>query len=124
MAKRYDIIYRLVVVVVVGVFLAGCAVAPSGVETSRVGAKPVLTLSAPNGFSFAVFSDRTGGDQAEGTRVWRQAIAQANRMRPDFVYTVGDLIWGYGDRQTWLKEAEAFHADTQLLEMPFNFSLG
>lgn len=106
-------------VVLVCVLLAGCASRPSEVQTSRVGAKSLLAPATAKGFHFMILSDRTGGDITEGTQVYRQAIEQTNRMRPDFVCTVGDLVWGYGDRQGWIQEANDLKADLQQLRMPF-----
>ena len=95
-----------------------CAANTRPVQTSRDVEKPLQTPTRNEGFNFAIFSDRTGGNQEEGTRVWRQAIAQVNQMGPDFVYTVGYLVWGYGDRKEWLQQAEDFQVDTQLLKVP------
>jgi len=98
---------------------AGCRCGLSEVRTSRAGAKELYMPPAAEGFSFAIFSDRAGGDIQEGTRVWRQAIEEANRMHPAFVCTVGDLIWGYNNREQWVQQAWDFAADTQLLDVPF-----
>lgn len=41
---------------------------------------------------FAIIGDRTGGHQPG---VYEGVVAEAERMRPDFVFTVGDQIEGY-----------------------------
>ncbi len=114
--KRVNIL--LLISVVLTCF--SCAANTRLVQTSRNVEKPLQTPTRNEGFNFAIFGDRTGGNQEEGTRVWRQAIAQANQMGPDFVYTVGDLIWGYGDRKEWLQQTEDFQADTRLLKVPLD----
>jgi len=47
--------------------------------------------NAEKKFTFAVFSDLTGGERE---RIFEIAIAQLNLLRPEFVINVGDLIEG------------------------------
>src|SRR5580658_814270 len=47
--------------------------------------------NAKSTFRFAIVSDRTGGPR-DG--VWERAMEQLNRMQPEFVMCVGDLIQG------------------------------
>ncbi len=51
--------------------------------------------AAPDKFSFAVFSDLTGGER-EG--VFELAVAQLNLLRPEFILSVGDLVEGSDER--------------------------
>ena len=45
----------------------------------------------PENFRFAIVPDRTGGDYRGG---FTNALAKVNRMHPEFVITVGDLVEG------------------------------
>lgn len=57
-------------------------------------------------FSFAVFSDLTGGER-QG--VFETAIAQMNLLRPEFIVNVGDLIeGGESDTAEWHKQWNGF----------------
>ncbi len=47
--------------------------------------------SANDKFSFAVFSDLTGGERE---RIFEIAVAQLSLLRPEFIINVGDLIEG------------------------------
>ena len=47
--------------------------------------------AAENKFTFAVFSDLTGGER---DRVFEIAVAQLNLLRPELIINVGDLIEG------------------------------
>src|SRR6516225_6362234 len=53
----------------------------------------------PQGFRFAIVSDRTGTHRAN---VFAQAVEKLNLLQPEFVITVGDLI--EGDKQPPLEE--------------------
>jgi hypothetical protein len=70
------------------------------------------------GFSFAIFGDRTGG----GTRdlsVLDQGIDAANLLDTDFVLTVGDLVEGYCGPQTWMPQMRDYRKHMEQLEMPW-----
>ncbi|WP_430817582.1 metallophosphoesterase family protein [Carboxylicivirga sp. RSCT41] len=47
--------------------------------------------NANNKFSFAIFSDLTGGERPE---IFKVAVEQLNLLRPEFIINVGDLIEG------------------------------
>jgi len=47
--------------------------------------------AADTKFTFAVFSDLTGGERE---RIFEIAVAQLSLLRPEFVINVGDLIEG------------------------------
>jgi 3',5'-cyclic AMP phosphodiesterase CpdA len=72
-------------------------------------------------FTFAIIADLTGGER-EG--IFNVAVAQINRIEPDFVLSVGDLIEG-GTRDTIQlnNEWDSFDARVGQLDMPF-FHLG
>ena len=96
-----------------------CAANTRPVQTSRDVKKPLQTPVKNEGFKFAIFGDRTGGNDTEGTAAMTEAIRQVNKMGPDFVCTVGDLIQGYDNRPKWLKEKEAFDEMTEQLNIPW-----
>lgn len=58
-------------------------------------------------FSFAVFSDLTGGERPG---VFEVAVAQLSLLRPDLVLNVGDLIEGGDDPQTIARQWEDFES--------------
>ena len=63
-------------------------------------------LSSPveqENFSMVIFGDRTGGPES-GLKVLEDAVWMANRLAPDFVMTVGDLVNGYNARKEWLTQ--------------------
>jgi hypothetical protein len=62
--------------------------------------------AAEDKFSFAVFSDLTGGERP---RVFEIAVAQLNLLRPEFIINVGDLIEGETrDRARLEREWDSF----------------
>ncbi len=82
---------------------------------------PAGTMPAPDAtdsFSFIVFPDRTGGP-ASGVRVLEQAVNTANLLDPDFVITIGDMIQGYADAETWLAQAAEYKSIMDRLTAPW-----
>jgi 3',5'-cyclic AMP phosphodiesterase CpdA len=69
-------------------------------------------------FTFVIFGDRTGGSP-DGLEVLAQAIDAANRLDPDFVMTVGDLVQGYTKREPWLRQMNEFKGVMRRLERPW-----
>lgn len=61
--------------------------------------------AADDKFTFAVFSDLTGGER-EG--VFDIAVAQLNLLRPEFIINVGDLIEGDTDRVVVDRQWDSF----------------
>ena len=99
-----------------------CAFAgASTFEHSLSGTKPWTNenfLDDPQEFSFAVVSDRTGGERKG---YFPKAMDALNLLRPEFVMSVGDLIAGGGVpekdlRKQW-DELEGYIAK---LKMPFD----
>ena len=75
-------------------------------ELSKIAGWKGLSPKPEGGFSFVVFSDRTG-DHKPGE--WAAAVREANLLKPDFVICVGDLIEGYTeDRQELIKQWDEF----------------
>ncbi|MGE9269023.1 MAG: LamG-like jellyroll fold domain-containing protein [Verrucomicrobiales bacterium] len=87
-------------------------------HTSRAAKRLPVLPQEKDAFSFVVFGDRTGGP-AEGVSVLADAVRDVNLLEPDLVMTVGDLIEGYGDRPTWLKQAAEYKSIMDELEMPW-----
>ncbi len=61
--------------------------------------------AAPEKFTFAVFSDITGGERPD---VFDVAVAQLNLLRPELIVNVGDLIEGSVDREVVDREWDEF----------------
>jgi len=60
----------------------------------------------PDKYTFALFSDLTGGERAG---IFNVAIAQLNLLRPEFIVNVGDLIeGGTSDDDVLAKEWDSF----------------
>ncbi len=72
--------------------------------------------NASNKFTFAVFSDLTGGERE---RVFEIAVAQLNLLRPALIVNVGDLIEGASDDPAALaKEWDWFDERAQRARAP------
>jgi predicted phosphodiesterase len=71
---------------------------------------------------FAVIGDRTGSCVPG---IYEKIVAEVERMKPDFVITVGDHIEGYTDDTTLLKkEWEEYKSLISPLTMPIYFTPG
>ncbi|REK22621.1 MAG: hypothetical protein DWQ42_16690 [Planctomycetota bacterium] len=82
--------------------------------------KPVL--DDPNRFQIAIMTDRTGGHRPG---VWMKGVRAVNRLRPDFVMSVGDLIEGYTEDQAQVeREWQEFLGFIEKMEMKFFFVAG
>lgn len=91
------------------------------VETKAV---PWTSLEFPpeDDFEFVVMADRTGGKRAE---VFREATEKINRMRPDFVICVGDLIPGYTEKPEEVAKMRAeLEKELAAYEVPFFYVAG
>ncbi len=71
-----------------------------------------------DGFTFAVYGDRTGGP-VEGLDVLRRAVVDTNLFDPDFVMTVGDLVNGYNEAEEWIDEMREYKSIMNDLAMPW-----
>jgi len=69
-------------------------------------------------FSLAIFGDRTGGP-ASGMKILGEAVNMANRLAPDFVMTVGDMINGYNRTPEWTSQMREFKSTMSGLRMPW-----
>jgi len=77
----------------------------------------VVTTPAPP-FRIAILPDRTTG-RDWGLPYLQAAVADLNRIQPDAVFTVGDMIQGYTrDPAEWTRQADEWKAITDGLRMP------
>ncbi len=73
---------------------------------------------AREGFTFLAYGDRTGGRPA-GLKILERAVEVTNKLDPDFVMTVGDLVNGYNKPDAWLKQTAAYKDVMNRLNMPW-----
>lgn len=97
--------------------------------TTQSPARPPVHAGTPSGqrlrapgeqdnFSIVIYGDRTGGRES-GLQVLAEAVRMTNRLAPDFVMTVGDLVQGYNERGEWLAEMRQFKRHMKPLAMPW-----
>ncbi len=87
-------------------------------ETNRESKVKLPLPLEEDAFVFAVFGDRTGGPAA-GIKILDQAVSEVNLIEPDLVMTVGDLIQGYNQTPTWLKQMREYKGVMGKLVMPW-----
>ena len=111
----------IVLLVVSGpIGLAGETQKPS--DLSKIAGWKGVAPNTGDAFHFIVMSDRTGGHLPGA---WALAVEQVNRVKPDFVMSVGDLIEGYTDDEAkLLAQWKEFDALTQELDAPFFYCPG
>ena len=83
---RLDAIWRMCAIAIVAAFAAG--------SKPPDGPRPWTHLNYqndPDDFQFAIVPDRTGGDYRGA---FTNALDKVNRMHPEFVITIGDLVDG------------------------------
>jgi len=105
---------RMLIISTLLLLLAACAAAPAPVEsgspqaapTGDPGPRTARPFDAAEGkFTFAVFSDLTGGER-DG--VFEVAVAQLNLLRPEFIMSIGDLIEGADTRAEIDRQWDSF----------------
>lgn len=106
--------------------LTGCAERSAVPSDIRTGADVPRTDKAfrndPASFQFAIVGDRTGGHRPG---VFARAMEQVNRLQPEFVVCVGDLIEGYTeDAEVLAAEWDELDALVEQLDMPFFYTVG
>lgn len=98
---------------------------PSKVQTDVEARNPWTNLdlnNRPDTFQFAVVSDRTGGHRPG---IFERGVEALNRVQPEFVMSVGDLIEGGSeDPGQWALEWSEFESKVDALQMPFFFCPG
>ncbi len=76
---------------------------------------------SPEKFTFALFSDLTGGERP---RIFEVAVAQLNLLRPDMIVNVGDLIDGTGDAAEWNRQWNDFDERADKAKAPIFYAGG
>ena len=78
--------------------------------------------AAPDKFTFALFSDLTGGERAG---VFEVAVEQLRLLRPELIVNVGDLIeGGTTDREQLTREWDAFDERARRANAPVFYAGG
>ncbi len=78
--------------------------------------------AADEKFTFAIFSDLTGGER-DG--VFEVAIAQINLLRPELIVSVGDLVdGGYKDTVEWKRQWDWFDQRADKARAPIFYTGG
>jgi Concanavalin A-like lectin/glucanases superfamily/Calcineurin-like phosphoesterase len=99
--------------------LAGPALAdPPAIHTNRPNPGPLPLPKGDDVFHFLIFGDRTGGPP-DGVKILAQAVRDANRLDPDLVMTVGDLVQGYNAETAWDTQMKEYRGVMQGLRMPW-----
>ncbi len=117
----------LIGVCVAALAVAGCIGRPTSDlttprELSRAAGWKGSAVNAADAFRFVVMSDRTGGHEPGA---WAQAVAEVNRLKPDFVMCIGDLVEGYRDEEAEVvAEWKEFDELTRKLDAPFFYCPG
>lgn len=80
-------------------------------------------ITPPEGhFQFAIVGDRTGGHRAG---VFPEALHRLNRLQPDFVMSIGDLIEGLLPNASMAhRQWDQFDGFVEALDMPFFYLPG
>lgn len=105
--------------------LGGCASCPRATFEVEAGpdANPWTSLAAnndPDHFQFAIISDRSGGIRPG---VFERGVEALNRLQPEFVMCIGDLI--EGNTEAGLDaEWDEFDKIAAGFEMPFFYAAG
>ncbi|MEM8680772.1 MAG: metallophosphoesterase, partial [Planctomycetota bacterium] len=96
---------------------------PTTLDASRFTTNRESSVELPlpeekDAFVFAVFGDRTGG-HPEGIEVLEQAVEDTNLYEPDLVMTVGDLIQGYNETESWMAQMAEYKSVMNKLLCPW-----
>ena len=118
-------IWLLTSLLVSCVSVSDSLVAPDLQTHHQKDARPWTSLDIQDGpekFSFAVITDRTGGERKG---VFGPLIEKVDLMQPGFVMSVGDLIQGYTeDKATIEAEWNEFDGFIETLDAPFFYVAG
>ena len=136
MRTTISILVVAVLVVVVSFTLTGNSADPVSDSRASTRSSPCRTpadlskiagwcgaaVNSPDTFRFVILSDRTGG-HIPG--LWAQAVTETNRLKPDFVMFIGDLVEGYTDDEKEIRR-QWTHIDaiTRKLNAPFFYCPG
>ena len=81
--------FLIAALVTVGWLTGGCAPADSPAALSGPAGWRGAHVNSPDAFRFVVLSDRTGGHEPGALA---RAIVAINRLKPDFVVSIGDPV--------------------------------
>ncbi|MHC4714600.1 MAG: metallophosphoesterase family protein [Planctomycetota bacterium] len=117
-SRRSNLVGTCLLTVVLSLTLAisvAAAEAPEGSGLHPWTDRPFI--DSGENFRFAIVSDNAGGTRPG---IFADAVAKLNRLRPEFVMCVGDLIDGYEEEQAEIEEDWGeFFAILEPLEMRF-----
>ncbi len=98
---------------------AGAAEPPPGIIPGTAGRDLPAPPDPERSLVLAVLPDRTTG-RDWGLRYIEMAVEDLNRIRPDAVLSIGDMIQGYTRSvEQWDREVAEYRAITDRLTMPF-----
>ncbi|MDR1491375.1 MAG: metallophosphoesterase [Planctomycetaceae bacterium] len=88
------------------------------VETSRNSHATLTVPQVDPSFTFLIFGDRTTG-KPEEISILKDAVVDANRLAPDFVMNIGDMVQGYNATEQWLEQMKEYKAVMNGLKCPW-----
>lgn len=110
----------LLVLIIAG---AGAEAAPPAFQrdaaNDAIDGQVVQVAVAPRSLRIGLLPDRTTG-RDWGLPYLRQAVSDFNRIKPDVVFTMGDMVQGYTrDVAEWERQVREYQEITAPLSMPF-----
>lgn len=114
---RYCLLANVVLILAIPAMAQNVPFFKSDVETEKKPWTNMNFYNNPDNFQFAIVGDRAGGIRAG---VFEDAVLKLNKLYPEFVLSVGDIIAGY-TRDTVLLNTERLEIDSIVgqLKMPF-----
>jgi len=91
---------------------------PKRLVTNRTSRVELPLPQEKDAFTFAIFGDRTGGPP-EGIEILKKAVADVNLFEPDLVMTVGDMIQGYNETDSWMPQMREYKSVMDELLCPW-----
>ncbi|MDR2115291.1 MAG: metallophosphoesterase [Planctomycetaceae bacterium] len=88
------------------------------VETPRNSAVTLTVPEANSSFTFLIFADRTTG-KPEDIAILKDAVVDANRLAPDFVMNIGDMVQGYNNTEQWIEQMKEYKTVMNKLNCPW-----
>jgi Concanavalin A-like lectin/glucanases superfamily/Calcineurin-like phosphoesterase len=91
---------------------------PPPINAGTATGKELTSPPVRDSFTFLLFGDRTTG-RTPGLKVLDRAIEVANRLDPDFVLTIGDMVQGYTVPARWLAQMREYQEHIKALRPPW-----
>lgn len=115
--RLYKVRLLILCLIILGLMASGCKKDPVFQHTIAEKNKPWTDENFDkNTFTFAVFSDLTGGERPG---IFDVAVAQLNLLRPELILCVGDLIEGDHENQEELHQQwDVFDSRTAKAKAP------